>query len=227
MAKLSDLVSRSAEITGVPRPTVQEVSRRLREANLIQTGKGGRYGGAAMTPQDAASLLTALMIVRTSAPSMRTVAQLTRSHLRELKSYSGRWRRDVAPPQLYRLKPTHTFGDAFSALLASIAEGDLENTIKEWAQYGPFGTGFFFDLTVNIGSLLPFPEASIEFQTPAFDRWTMSYYRPRDKKNITPLPRRWSEGAVGWAYDLQVSATIREPTLKSIGLLLRTETEHV
>jgi hypothetical protein len=45
MAKLSDLVLRSSEITGVPLPTVREISRRLRENHLIQTGVGGRYGG--------------------------------------------------------------------------------------------------------------------------------------------------------------------------------------
>ena len=113
-----------------------------------------------MTPQDAASLLTALMIMKTSAPPMSTLARLTRSHLRELLSYNGRWKNDdvAPPPQLYRLKPNHTFGDAFSALLASIAEGDLENSIKEWSHYRPFGIGFFFELTVKIGSLLPFPK---------------------------------------------------------------------
>jgi hypothetical protein len=221
MAKLSDLVLRSSEITGVPLPTVREISRRLRENHLIQTGVGGRYGGADMTPEHAAGLLTALMIVRTSATSMRSVARLTRSHLEDLKSYSGRWSRILALPQLRGLKSAHTFGDAFTALLASIADGDLERAIKKWALDKPHGTGSFFELTVKIDSPNPFLQASIEFHTSAFDRLTMFYTRPRDKVTFEGLPRRWSDISEEPRYDLRVSATLQDPTLKSIGLLLR------
>src|SRR6476660_7040151 len=70
MAKLSDLISCTSAIMGVPFPTVQEVSRRLREAGIIQTGKGGRYGGIGMTPSDATSLLTTLLIMRASFASL-------------------------------------------------------------------------------------------------------------------------------------------------------------
>jgi hypothetical protein len=219
MAKLSDLVLRSSEITGVPLPTVREISRRLRENHLIQTGVGGRYGGADMTPEHAAGLLTALMIVRTSATSMRSVARLTRSHLEDLKSYSGRWSRVLALPQLRGLKPAHTFGDAFTALLASIADGDLERAIKKWALDKPHGTGSFFELTVKIDSPKPFLQASIEFHTPS--RLTMFYARPRDKLTLEDWPRRWSDISEEPGYDLRVSATLQESTLKSIGLLLR------
>jgi hypothetical protein len=219
MAKLSDLVLRSSEITGVPLPTVREISRRLRENHLIQTGVGGRYGGADMTPEHAAGLLTALMIVRTSATSMRSVARLTRSYLEDLKSLSGRWSRVLALPQLRGLKPAHTFGDAFTALLASIADGDLERAIKKWALDKPHGTGSFFELTVKIDSPKPFLQASIEFHTP--DRLTMFYARPRDKLTLEDWPRRWSDISEEPGYDLRVSATLQESTLKSIGLLLR------
>jgi hypothetical protein len=219
MAKLSDLVLRSSEITGVPLPTVREISRRLRENHLIQTGVGGRYGGADMTPEHAAGLLTALMIVRTSATSMRSVARLTRSYLEDLKSLSGRWSRVLALPQLRGLKPAHTFGDAFTALLASIADGDLERAIKKWALDKPHGTGSFFELTVKIDSPKPFLQASIEFHTPS--RLTMFYARPRDKLTLEDWPRRWSDISEEPGYDLRVSATLQESTLKSIGLLLR------
>ena len=74
VAKLKDLVERCSEVTGVPLPTVREISRRLRENDLIQTGVGGRYGGADMKPEHAASRLTALMIVKTSATSMNSTA---------------------------------------------------------------------------------------------------------------------------------------------------------
>jgi hypothetical protein len=226
MAKLSDLVSRSAEVTGVSRPTVQEVSRRLREGKLIETGTGGRYGGVNMAPQDAARLLTALMIVKTSSTSMKSVARLTESHLRDLKSHYGHWPRAVALPQLSDLKPSHTFGDAFTALLASIADGDIEAAIKRWSLDRPPQTRSFFEITVKITSPSPFPEATIEFHTPAFDRLTMSYARPRDKVIYEQLPRRWSDVSDRSDHDLRVSATLQDPTLKSIGLLLRSETEH-
>jgi hypothetical protein len=58
-------------------PTVREISRRLREARLIRQGKGGRYGAVQiMTPDDAASLLTALMLVKASAASFSAVARV-------------------------------------------------------------------------------------------------------------------------------------------------------
>jgi hypothetical protein len=159
------------------------------------------------------------MIVRTSATSMRSVARLTRSYLEDLKSLSGRWSRVLALPQLRGLKPAHTFGDAFTALLASIADGDLERAIKKWALDKPHGTGSFFELTVKIDSPKPFLHASIEFHTP--DRLTMFYARPRDKITIEDSPRRWSDISEEPGYDLRVSASLQESTLKSIGLLLR------
>src|SRR4029077_11225564 len=89
MAKLSELVLRTAEVTGIPEATVREVSRRLREGGLIQTGKGGRYGGAGMTPKDAASLLTGLLIVKASSTPFNEIASLTKDHLRALTSHVG------------------------------------------------------------------------------------------------------------------------------------------
>jgi hypothetical protein len=218
MAKLSDLVSRSSEVTGVPIATVREISRRLREGELIRTGKGGRYGGADMTPRDAASLLTALLIVRASAVSLSDIVPLTRSHLSGLKS-PGRWGRQLALPQLCRLKPRHTFGEAFSALIASISNRELESSITKWALDRPRGFAPFFELTVKIVS--PFSEARIEFRSPAFDVLDMVYLRPRDQAAFLPLPRKWSDVPEDEAFDLRVSATLQEPTLKSIGLLLK------
>ena len=60
MAKLRGLVSRTADVTGIPFPTVLEISRRLREGNLIQTSTSGRHGGNDMTTSDAVNLLTGL-----------------------------------------------------------------------------------------------------------------------------------------------------------------------
>jgi hypothetical protein len=226
MSKLSDLVSRSSEVTGVPVATVREISRRLREAGLIRTGTGGRYGGADMTPGDASSLLTALMLVSTSAGSLSDIALLTKSHLRDLISYGpGRWGRQLGLPQLCRLNRSHTFGDAFSALLASISSGDLERSIKKLAMDRPRGIAPNFELTVKINNPRPHREAFINFDIPSCPQW-MIYLRPRDKM-IVSAPRKWSEISDDPGGDLRVSATIQEPTLKAIGLLLRnSETEH-
>src|SRR5271170_3484731 len=95
MAKLSDLILCTSEVTGIPEGTVREISRRLREDGLIGTGKGGRYGGAEMTPNDAASLLTALLIVRASSISLSDIARLTKGHLKGLTSHNPRGHRMV------------------------------------------------------------------------------------------------------------------------------------
>jgi CBS domain-containing protein len=231
MAKLSDLSLRSSEVTGVPLATVREISRRLREGGLIRTGKGGRYGGTDMTPGDAATLLTALLIVRASSVSLGDIVRLTRSHLRDFRSYSprsdhlllGHWDRELALPQLCGLHRGHTFGESFSALIGSISNGDLERAIADWASSRPRGVAPFFKLAVKINSPRPHPEAWIEFESPAFDQLQLIYLRPRDaKKLIVPnAPRRWRDLSEDTGFGLTVTAAVTEDTLTSIGLLLR------
>jgi hypothetical protein len=209
MAKLSDLVLRCSEVTGVSLPTVREISRRLREAGLISTGKRGRYGGTDMAPGDAASLLTALLIVRASVASLNDIAPLTKSHLQDLicrGDDAGRsWASQLALPQLSRLKLGHTFGEAFSALIASISNGDLERSIKKWNTGGPRG----FEIKVQINKPTPHQEANIEFRTDAFDQ-TELYLRRKDKAIVSYPPRNWSD-IHDVTYDLRVS----------VGVLLR------
>jgi len=218
MAKLSDLVLRSSEVTGAPVPTVREISRRLREARLISTGKRGRYGGTDMAPEDAASLLTALLIVRASAASINNIALVTKSHLQDLicRGDDARrsWDRQLAPPQLSRLKLGHTFGEAFSALIASISNGDLERSIKKW-NTGKGG----FEIKVRIDKPTPHYGAYIEFRTDAFLQSEL-YLRRKDKTIVSYPPRNWS-AIRDFNNDLRVSATICEPTLKAVGVLLR------
>src|SRR5712671_6569082 len=134
MAKLSALISKVAEVTGLPRPTVQEVSRRLREDGLIKTGAHGRFGGADMSPADAGSLLTAILVVNASPTvSFSKIARLTRSHL-AIRSYGSgsddtvfldRWNQQLELPQLCRLSRGHSFGEALAALITSITNGDF------------------------------------------------------------------------------------------------------
>jgi hypothetical protein len=233
MAKLSDLIFRTSDVTGVPFATVQEVSRRLREGGLIQTGKGGRHGGADMTPHDAASLLTALLIVRASSISLSEIVRLTRINLRDFRSYSSQgdrlvldtWDQKLALPQLCRLKSGHTFGEALTALISSVANGDLKHAITVWASNRPHGVAPYFEFEAKINGPRPYSEARIDFNTSAFDAWLI-YLRPQDTKKfkvvLTPPPRKARDlfELEPLGFDLVVTATIRQETLTEIGRLL-------
>jgi DNA-binding transcriptional ArsR family regulator len=233
MAKLSELVSRSSEATGVAIATVREVSRRLREAGLIHTGKGGRYGGADMMPQDVAALLTGLMVARVAA-SLNDVAKHTTVHLQDLRAYHGnerlhlaRWDRRLALPQLCNLRAGHSFGEAFTALVASISNGELEDRVAKWSSARLPGSKAHFGLSVELLSPPPIRDARIIFQSSAFST-RMVYLLPRDAKNtiIPSVPRGWSDIADG-PPDLFVTVSLQETALKAASLVLReSETRH-
>jgi len=133
MAKLSDLVAALAESTETPETTVKEVARKLREGQLIRTGKGGRYGGAQMTHDDVAALIVGLMAYRTSDSALPKLAPLTRELLRGTSYKSDRewrpgvWPRELNLPLLAKLKPGHSFKDAVVALILSVNRGDTED----------------------------------------------------------------------------------------------------
>jgi hypothetical protein len=221
MAKLSDLVLRTSQVTGFPVAAVREISRRLREGRLIRTGKGGRYGGADMTPRDAAYLLTALLIVRGYGVSLTQIVQLTEIYLRSLKSYSprghrmvlDRWDRRLALPELCRLDRGHTFEAAFIALLASVSNRDFERSMSKWKGV---------EVVIKITSAGEDPEAKIEFHTGAFGRLDLFYILPETAQTTEALNSfKWSDISENTTFDLRVQATFSEVTLKSIGLLLR------
>jgi hypothetical protein len=227
MAKLSALVSRTSEVTGMPVKTVRELGRRLREAGLIGTGTGGRYGGADMTPRDAAGLLTALLIVRASSVSLTKITQHTEDHLRGLKSHrpSGhrmvpaRWHKAISLPELCRLETGHNFERAFTALIASFSNRDFERAM------GKFGS---VDVTVKIISQHRDPEARIEFDTGAVSFVNLIYILPREAKRSEMVsPRKWFDIRGDAHFDMAVQANVGQATLKAIGLLLRnSEIEH-
>jgi hypothetical protein len=230
MAKLTDLISRVSAVTGVPIATVREAARRLREGNLINTGKRGRYGGAEMTPEDAATLLTALLIVRASCVSLSEIVRLTRGHL-NFRSYSSRgdhlsfdsWSRELAVPQLNGLKKGHTFAASLAALLRSIMEGDLERAIAHWASARHRSTAHYFRFSVAINGPRPYSEARIEFDTAAFKQ-SLTYLHPRDVKRFSIVqpdaPRKLRDLSEEPEFDLIVTASVEESTLTAIGRLL-------
>jgi hypothetical protein len=233
MAKLTELVSCVADTTGVPEATVREISRRLREASLINTGKVGRYGGADMTPTDAASLLTGMLVVSTSSVAINDLGSVTKSHL-NFKSYFprrqpplplGKWSRELSLPLLCCLQKGHTFNAALSALITSAANGDFERATKKWK--GPDALADF-GLAVRLFGARPFLQAEIEFQSPAFTELSLLYLRPADVRAsniyVPAAPRKWSDlFSRQNGYDFDVSATIHEETVAAVGRLLQKE----
>lgn len=221
MAKLSDLVLRTSEVTGIPGATVREISRRLREGRLIRTGKGGRYGGADMTPNDAATLLTALLVLKAWSVTLSKIVPLTTSHLRDLRAYApldrgmilAHWGRTLKLPELGQLKPGHTFEEALSSLISSVAKGDMEQATRKWGR---------FEIEVAVIGQEPELSARICFDTSTLGQILLFYIRSRDARGLTvpDKARRWSDVLAATA-DLRVSASIYDPTLKSIGILLR------
>jgi hypothetical protein len=227
MAKLSELIMRTAAVTGTPEATVREISRRLREGGLIQTGKGGRYGGADMTPRDVACLLSGLLIVRASSVSFADIASVAKSHLDGLTSHiprshrmiPARWDRRLELSELCKLKVGHGFGEAFAGLIASFANGEFEQRMTKWR---------WVRVAVTIYSPRPIPfrteepEAAIEFETEAFGRSYLHFIRRRGAERTEMIaPSKWSDINEEMHCDLSVGAEISSATLKSLGLLLQ------
>lgn len=226
MAKLSDLILRTAETTGIPEPTVREIGRRLREAGLIQTGKGGRYGGAEMTPNDAACLLTGLLIAKASSPSFADIAVLTKSHLKDLTSHNtgrghriihARWDSRLGLSELRKLKRGHAFGEAFAALIASFVNGEFKQRMTKWG---------WVSVEVKIYSPRPLafraaePEAEIAFETEAFGDVGLHFIRHRSAERVEDITSSsWSQINEGSDCDLIVGAEITQITLKSMGFV--------
>jgi hypothetical protein len=164
-----------------------------------------------------------MLIWRASAVSLNDIVPLTGSHLQDLTSrgdnHKRAWGSKLALPQLSRLQFDHTFGDAFSALIASTSNGDLERSIKKWKRDKTHGKAPYFEIEVQINNPTPHYEAHIGFRTPACDQ-SVIYLRRKDKTFVSYAPRNWSD-ILEHGDDLRASATISQSTLKAIGILLR------
>ena len=131
-AKLTHLITALTGIFGETESAVREYARRLREAGLIATGQSGRYGGAPMTPQDAAILLTALMASNHAAHAPEAAKHYIRTRPMELagksQDYSGVLLRGLAS-----LPAEHNFLDALAAIIGASADGSMKEAYgKYW-----------------------------------------------------------------------------------------------
>jgi hypothetical protein len=183
-----------------------------------------------MTSADAASLLTAILIVNASpAVSFSKIARLTRSHL-SIRSYGGksddtvvldRWDQQLELPQLCRLSRGHSFGEALAALITSITNGDFKHAISKWASRKPRGVAPFFRVDVVVYGNRPFPAGRIGFQTAAFDL-ALTYLG--EKVTLQSDPKKWADlpdaNTLTDGDDLIIEATITHATISAIGHLL-------
>ena len=226
MAKLSELALRTSEITGVPVPTVREISRRLREAGLIHTGKGGRYGGAEMTATDAARLLIAVMITKASSAALTGIVPLTRNYLTDLTAHSAlgknlvpsRWGRKLALAELCRLKIGHTFEDAIVGLIASMSNLNFETILPKWGSC---------TVHIEVSDPVPDPRALVRVDTTNFGTFTLYFFPRRLAQTLQSEPsKNWSDIRTDSRFDLRARASITASTLKYIGLALR-KYEHL
>jgi hypothetical protein len=198
---------------------------------IEDVGKRGRRGGADMTAADAANLFTALLIVRASSVPQSNIVSLTKAH-EAFKAYDphsdhlvlGEWENKLGLPELCKLKKGHTFGEAFSKLIASMSNGDFERAVADWDSRRPRGKGPYFQVTVSITTQSPYAKAHIEFDSPAFDRLHLVYLEPTDAQKLYPpivpdAPRKWADLDVT-EFDLKVMASVTEQSLAMIGTVL-------
>jgi hypothetical protein len=224
MARLSDLVQRTSEVTGTPVPAVRELGRRLREGGLIRTGKGGRYGGSDMTQRDAARLLTALLITKAEGTSLTNIVSQTKTCL-ALKAHGARgrglviapWNRRLGIPELCELKPGHSLEDAFTALIAVFSSQHFEGWMRKQ------GAGEVL-LTLNNSQLEELmPEHAARIFIAGFKKaWMMTYMKASVAVLVDPtIPKAWSDFSARAGSDLFVESMITGRTFKAIGDLLQ------
>lgn len=183
MAKLSELAELTAKVTGLDIRSVRETARRLREAGLIQTGTGGRYGGADMTARDAAALLTALLGAgdnRDVKRSPETVNLCWPMVIRKYTKADGTELQAV-PGGYFGLAPEHTFGDALIAL--------IEGMVRDGLLYpAPYHVVLRLEVAVNRS---PWPSGQVRIWGGSDHLVTAHYVHP---ERLTGFPKGDAEG---------------------------------
>ncbi|MDF2997570.1 MAG: hypothetical protein K0R27_3207 [Xanthobacteraceae bacterium] len=124
--KLSDL-NRALGKTGLDPKSIRETTRRLREARLIKTGVGGRYGGADMDARDAAVAVIALVGAGDSRDVINAARTVNLCSAMVIDRFSNpQETADIEAPSaaaFFGLPTQHTFAEAVEALVQSAACG--------------------------------------------------------------------------------------------------------
>lgn len=164
VATPGELVTTVAEVTGVARPTVADIDRRLAAAGLRTVGGRG-LSAAKMTAKDAAYLLIALL---TGASATEVVAEtVAAADAVSLPTPFGdnddAWHLDWLPQPIITLGPGHTFGEMLTALLEVAQAGVLSSRIdagydaavKDCEDHGRDGRGLGVGVHISISSGRP------------------------------------------------------------------------
>ncbi len=233
MAKLAQLVTALAGVTGTPEGAVTLLARQMREAGMVSSGGRGP-GGAEMTHQDCANMLLALV----SRDREVSVPARVADYRRALGQYRGgahAWdgvknedgsftetRRSTTPDIFKFLEddgPNFTLGSALESLFEIAESGELTAFMVDGVKKA---TGLDFDdaimATVRLGALCSvnlhfFPaayQASISVHLNAKCVIETKFWCPDDL-----LETAWRNHG-----DLKVSVDLGHLTLLKVGDLL-------
>jgi hypothetical protein len=137
MASPAQLMQAVSDATGTPMATVVDIDRKLVKGKLRT--KGGRgFSVAAMTPLDAARLLTAILGSPKANASVNAVERYADTLPDRTRSSDGLFGA-AKLDDLAALPARHSFVDALAALVASAATGSLaefmENSSEGWSPH--------------------------------------------------------------------------------------------
>lgn len=186
MPKLSDLTNALNDIlvpAGLDPKSVQETGRRLQVAGFIGTGKRGRYGGAEMTPTDAAAFLIGLVgggDTRGVASVSDTVGLCTQMVVDRFTDFDELDVLPSPPPELmFGLPPEHTLWQALKFIIEDGCETGLSGLPEP----------HFFIKRLEISIERPWPRARIRVWDAGLHLYTAHYVHPAQ---------------LGWPTDMNV-----------------------
>lgn len=171
MASPGQLVKVTAEVLGIPEPTVVLADRFLSEAGLRSKSGRGR-GAAKVTVDDAANLLIALTgspLPKDAVENVENYAGLPLSDLRSDHRRAETWLLPSFPvTHLQALKPNHTFHDAVSAFIRAASDGSLSAAIAAIPPLGVEGHDVSRRPILDISLYGPAPSAAIRLSGAGF-----------------------------------------------------------
>lgn len=210
MATPGQLVRTMATVLGIPEPTVIQYDRRLAEAGLRRIlGRG--TSAAAVSAEDAANLLIAVLGSPIVGASIKTAAETSRVY-GSLVAY-GRWNdasrfADHGLVTLSKIPKTHTFKDALVALIEGASRGESPYIIERNDVLTELDFRFGVDVQI------PNMHAEIIFDSSANnekERYVRLVYNSAEQK-IEKKPRK--------EQDLDQERHVSFRTIRTLGTLI-------